>query len=205
MVLSLPKSGRLLALLGYRIKLIIKDGRAYVGIFLAFDKHMNLVVGDVEEFRDVKKKKDGQSVIVEERRAIGLMLMRGETIVSLSVEGPPARQSSRNRMPASQKQQSVMTQGSKRTGAKGSTMPPPPPPGQPPLGLAAGTVLPPPPLGMMPPPPGMPPLPPGMMPPPPPGFRPPPPPGFRPPPPGTRPPPPPGSVPNRGRGRGRGR
>jgi small nuclear ribonucleoprotein B and B' len=43
----------------YRIRVTIQDGRMFVGTFLAFDKHLNVVLSETEEFRTVKSKKEG--------------------------------------------------------------------------------------------------------------------------------------------------
>lgn len=43
-------------LVNYRLRITINDGRQFVGQMLAFDKHMNLVIADTEEFRVLKKK-----------------------------------------------------------------------------------------------------------------------------------------------------
>lgn len=71
----------------------INDGRALTGQMLAFDKHMNLVLADCEEFRRIRpKKKAGETETPAEqemKRTLGLVILRGETVVSLSVEGPP--------------------------------------------------------------------------------------------------------------------
>jgi small nuclear ribonucleoprotein (snRNP)-like protein len=66
---------------------------------LAFDKHMNLVLADTEEFRRTKRKQNKPSapgasapaavVEQEEKRTLGLTIVRGAHIVSLSVESPP--------------------------------------------------------------------------------------------------------------------
>jgi small nuclear ribonucleoprotein B and B' len=64
--------------------------RTLVGTFMAFDRHMNMVLGDTEEYRKIKSKKgQGISEEKEEKRALGLVILRGDCVVSLSIEGPP--------------------------------------------------------------------------------------------------------------------
>ncbi|KAK4684429.1 small nuclear ribonucleoprotein B and B', partial [Tremellales sp. Uapishka_1] len=180
----------MLSLVNYRLKVTLNDGRSLVGQMLAYDKHMNFVLAECEEFRTVKGKKakgsteEGPAPSVQQKRTLGLVILRGETIVSVSVEGPP---------PIAKDDSNGLLAGPGKGVAAGRGMP---------LGAGAGAPMaarpmayarPPPgfPPGMpgmpggMPPgfPPGMPPM--GM----PPGFRPP---GFAPPgmqfPPGQMPP-----------------
>ncbi|GAA6012719.1 hypothetical protein JCM10207_005336 [Rhodosporidiobolus poonsookiae] len=89
------KGGKLTTIINYRVRVILNDSRALVGQLLAFDKHMNLVLAECDEFRRVKRKGSAGAKADEEdeedemKRTLGLVILRGETIVTLSVEGPP--------------------------------------------------------------------------------------------------------------------
>jgi small nuclear ribonucleoprotein B and B' len=64
--------------------------RVLVGVFMAFDRHMNIVLGETQEFRRVRTKKvAGLAEEREEKRALGLVILRGDCVVSMTIEGPP--------------------------------------------------------------------------------------------------------------------
>ena len=78
--------------LNYRVRITLHDGRQLVGQFMAFDRHMNLVIADCEEFRKVKDKANSGEER-EVKRMLGLVLLRGESVSSLTPEAPPPSQS----------------------------------------------------------------------------------------------------------------
>lgn len=92
------KQGKMAGYINWRMRVTLNDGRSMTGQMLAFDKHMNLVLADTEEFRRVKRRQNkssapgassGQTVETEEKRTLGLTIVRGAHIISLSVESPP--------------------------------------------------------------------------------------------------------------------
>ncbi|CCU76750.1 small nuclear ribonucleoprotein SmB [Blumeria hordei DH14] len=86
------KQGKMAGLVNWRLRVTLQDGRQL---------HMNLVLADTEEFRRVKRKATKGSaapgaaansapiVESEEKRALGLIILRGAHVISLSVESPP--------------------------------------------------------------------------------------------------------------------
>lgn len=71
------------------MRVTLTDGRQIIGRFMAFDRHMNLVLGDAEEFRQLPPKKGVPEEDREKRRVLGLIILRGDEVVDLTVEGPP--------------------------------------------------------------------------------------------------------------------
>lgn len=62
---------------------MLDDGREVVGKLLVYDQHMNVVLSETTESRPQTKKMIEQNV--KATRELGLILLRGEHIVSVTV------------------------------------------------------------------------------------------------------------------------
>ncbi|KAI9172858.1 Small nuclear ribonucleoprotein-associated protein B [Blastocladiella emersonii ATCC 22665] len=181
---TVEKSTKMLGLLNYRLRVTITDGRLMIGQLLAFDRHMNLVLADCEEFRKLKIKgaKQGERREREEKRVLGLVILRGDLVVNFTIESPPPAQKDDRKQglggPAAGP--GLARPAGRGMPIVGAPIPAGPVPGLVGPGRIGGPAGAMPPMGM---PPGMPPMPPGMpplpagavrppLPPMPPGWRP---------------------------------
>lgn len=97
MAVSVSKKTKIADLINYRLRVSTIDGCAFTGQLLAFDTHMNLVLADTEEARItnkaylelIKNKVNGQLALKEEKRFLGLVILRGEQVVNITVKSGP--------------------------------------------------------------------------------------------------------------------
>ena len=83
----MSRQSKFLMWINYRIRVTLTDNRILIGTFLAFDKHMNLVLSETEEYSRIKAKNKKNDK--ERKRSLGLVLIRGDSVISLSAESPP--------------------------------------------------------------------------------------------------------------------
>eukprot|EP01039_Chlorochromonas_danica_P002504 gene2504-2742_t len=127
--MSMARGSRMLRYINYKMRITLQDSRVLVGVFMAFDRHMNIVLGDTQEFRKIRTKKtSGLSEEREEKRALGLIILRGDSVVSMTIEGPPPPDMDEKATPGGP--------GAVKMGAARGLPVPPMPAGVAPMGLA---------------------------------------------------------------------
>lgn len=94
-----PKNTRLETLLNYKVRVTTSKNSTFMGTLLSYDKFMNLVLVECEEFRLLQKTKKyldqvkngdvDQSKVKEQKRLLGLVILRGENVVSVVAEAAP--------------------------------------------------------------------------------------------------------------------
>lgn len=97
MSVTVGHKSKLADLLHFRIRAVTNDGKAFVGELMAFDAHMNLVLAECVEHRipatqmeSLKSKsKDQGSQPRIETRTLGLVVLRGDQVLTTMVESHP--------------------------------------------------------------------------------------------------------------------
>ncbi|KAL0216514.1 hypothetical protein P9112_008698 [Eukaryota sp. TZLM1-RC] len=115
-----PKArrGRLENFLYHTVTAILND-RTITGRLYGVDIHLNLVLVDAEESRVNKQGK-------EIRRSLGLTIVRGDSLVSTSVDAPPPAQTERTRPTMSTLPTLPLPTASAVPGFGPANLPPPP-------------------------------------------------------------------------------
>ncbi|QPG73025.1 hypothetical protein FOA43_000329 [Brettanomyces nanus] len=103
---QIPRKAKLATLLNFKVRVTTTNSSQFIGILVSFDRYMNLVLSECEEFRLTKKsqmqlrKQSNQnkkiideSGIKEQKRLLGLVIIRGEGIISVVVEAAPSSSS----------------------------------------------------------------------------------------------------------------
>jgi small nuclear ribonucleoprotein B and B' len=87
------RASKLMQYINWRVRVTLSDTRYLVGTLMAFDRHLNVVLADTEEFRLIINKKEHS--VREEKRVLGFIVLRGGTVVSIVPETAPPPKSTK--------------------------------------------------------------------------------------------------------------
>lgn len=117
-------------LINYKIRIICNDGRVYIGELLSYDKYMNIVLKDSIEERIPKTQmtkinnNNKNNDIRIEKRTLGLIILRGEQILTIVIEDKPSVNKKdrlikiRQQKRQIKKQKNIRKKGAKNSGVK---------------------------------------------------------------------------------------
>ncbi|GIY07646.1 small nuclear ribonucleoprotein-associated protein B [Caerostris darwini] len=91
--MTVGRSNQMLQLINYRMRIILRDCRTFIGTLSAYDHHMNIVLTDCTEYRKYKPHRKPE---VEGKKVIGTAIFRGENITSIILDEEPPKSSSRS-------------------------------------------------------------------------------------------------------------
>ena len=84
------KSNKITKYLNYTIEVQTTSGKTFEGKFLAFDKHMNIILSECVENRTIVNKKTKEERKIQ--RSIGLIILRGDCVLGYTPLLPPNKQ-----------------------------------------------------------------------------------------------------------------
>ena len=69
-----------------KVKIKMRNNRTVFGVVHAFDQHLNMILGEVEEFQQTVELDDDTSeeVIKVKKRLIPMLFLRGDGIITIS-------------------------------------------------------------------------------------------------------------------------
>eukprot|EP01063_Lacrimia_lanifica_P025104 TRINITY_DN3288_c1_g4_i1.p1 TRINITY_DN3288_c1_g4~~TRINITY_DN3288_c1_g4_i1.p1 ORF type:complete len:155 (+),score=51.71 TRINITY_DN3288_c1_g4_i1:68-532(+) len=84
--MAMSKKNKIFKFVGCMVTAEVEQGRTLKGTLTAFDRHMNLILSDTEEFRTIRAKR-GRKKETQERKHLGFVLLRGQHVLTLTMDG----------------------------------------------------------------------------------------------------------------------